>query len=112
VFGYNGYNIEFARRKFETNTIFFRTLLPKLRIPAEFGVPVRYGLIRVSEPESNEIFWSTILAKPRGTESAEGVKTCLRMLHGFENRVQAAVVRNNSVRPYFISPSDGPSAIV
>jgi hypothetical protein len=91
VFGYDGYNIEFRRRNFESETDFFRAFLSKIGVTAESGVPIRHALIRTSEPESDKVFWSTILTKPRGTESPESVKACLRLLYGFKNQVQAAL---------------------
>jgi len=44
-------------------------------ILAEFGVPVGHGLVTMTDPETQQVFRSSLLPKVRDTETPEGMKS-------------------------------------
>ena len=65
----------FYGRKLEANSHLFRHLLTERNVFFQLAVLVRDALVRVAEPETNQVFWRALLPQPGCAEPPECVGT-------------------------------------
>ena len=92
--GYIGCNIASSRRKFKTRPDLFCHFFSIPNVLSQLRVPVPHCLVRMAEPETNEILWGSALAEPSRPVTAEGMKAGLCLPQLYQHSSPLAVLRD------------------
>ena len=83
-----GCNFELFDWKLKADSNLLRDLLAKRHVFFQLAVAVRDALIGVAEPEANQIFWATALAKKTCAETLGGMKSSDLRVELLQQRVK------------------------
>ena len=100
MFGCNGCNTALSRGQTEAEARLLRSEFAKLDVFLELGIAVCHALVRVADPEPQQVFWYTLPAQMRDPVSAEGMKAALVAAHLLEDWLREAKYINGSAILY------------